>query len=112
MLPSKPGHGIFVSVPASQFFSGVHSLASENTTMTTRYGRNAITVRPTVSFSVDTAVATGAVPVTGSTCSSLRAMASRSRASSLPLGFQNRSMTTTATSATREAMMSVSSTEM
>ena len=52
------------------------------------------------------------VPPSGVPVSSLAAAKSRSRASWLPFGCQNRSSTTTATRATSEAMMSVSSTEM
>ena len=44
--PSSPGHLIFQSVAASAFVSGATSLARQNTTITSRYGKKARNSRP------------------------------------------------------------------
>ena len=122
MLPSKPGQPNLVSVPASQFFTGVHNLARANTTITKRYGNSARVTRPGVSsVSARLAVslfnatppdaATGTPPAGPSPRSASRSSSIRSREAAVPDGRHTRSIRTAAARPASDAMTSVSSTD-
>ena len=138
-LPCSPGHSIFTSVPTRKVLTGPNSLAIEKTAITMMYGTSAIMIRPVVSSRLEAAgVATaeppdvppvrpgplavsdrpparpaGVTPPPPGTSSASAVAARRSlSASSVPDGCHTRRNAIVAPTATSEAMMSVSSTEM